>query len=143
MLYFAHVHSHLIYCLLLYTLATKTELSKLIKLQKKALRIVYNKKRNYSSSPLFHDIVTLPIDHLLEKEAVQLLYSVSNFQEPKSLAHFFSERYFVHNKNLRSTLDFDIPFISSSKLYMHPLYALPRIWNNSKMSCKFNNKRNF
>ena len=27
---------------------------------------------------------------------------------------------------------------------MHPLYALPRIWNNSKLTCKYlNNKEDF
>ena len=141
LLYFAHVHSHLIYCLPLFTLATKTEMSKLIKIQKRALRIVFNKSYNHPSSPLFHDIVTLPLDQILEREAIKMLHSISNFQKPETLAHFFKSRYSAHNLNLRISLDFDIPFIAHTKLIMHPLYALPRLWNNSKTICKYINNR--
>ena len=139
LLYFAHIHSHLTYCLPLFTLATKTDLSKLIRLQKKSLRIVFNKCRTYPSSTLFHSIATLPLDKLLEREIIKLMYSIHYFEKPKSLISFFQMKENEHNINLRISLNYQLPFIRSSKLQMHPLYALPRIWNNSKLTCKYNN----
>ena len=64
LLYFAHIHSHLMYCIPLYILSNQMEFDKLLKLQKKALQITYDKPYNYPSSPLFHDIGTIPINHL-------------------------------------------------------------------------------
>ena len=93
LLYFAHIHSQLMYCIPLYILSNQTELDKLLKLQKKALRITYNKSYNYPSSPLFHDIGTIPINDLVEKEIVKLMHNIESYKKPASLLQFFRGKY--------------------------------------------------
>ena len=96
LLYFAHIHSHLMYCIPLYILSNQVELDKLLKLQKKALRITYDKPYNYPSSPLFHDIGTIPINHLVEKEIVKLLHNINSYKKPSSLLHFLERKMTIH-----------------------------------------------
>ena len=130
LLYFAHIHSHLMYCIPLYILSNQVELDKLLKLQKKALRITYDKPYNYPSSPLFHDIGTIPINHLVEKEIVKLLHNINSYKKPSSLLHFFREKddnpYYLRQQHF----EFHIEFTKSARLSKHPIISFPRIFNN-------------
>ena len=60
-LYFSHVHSHFVYCLSLLSIANKTDIIKLERIQRKALRIVYNASFRADTKPFFHDLYTLSI----------------------------------------------------------------------------------
>ena len=135
LLYFSHVHSHLIYCLPLLILANKTEFRKLLKLQKKALRIVDNKSYCFSTSSLFHDIGTLPIYNLMEKEIMKLLHQIRSYRKPTYLIEYFKEKvgpgYF-----LRQDFEFEIKFTRSAKLSKHPIISFPRIFNDFEHICK-------
>ena len=72
-LYFAHIHSHLVYCLPLLSMAYKTDLSKLEKLQRKALRITYNVGYRAATLPS-HDLDTLPLADLMERFILKFMH---------------------------------------------------------------------
>ena len=130
LLYFAHIHSQVTYCIPLYILSNQTELDKLLKLQKKALRITYNKSCNYPSSPLFHDIGTIPINDLVEKEIVKLTHNIESYKKPASLLQFFRGKddnpYYLRQQQF----DFHVEFTRSARLSKHPVISFPRIFNN-------------
>jgi hypothetical protein len=55
LLYFAIVHSHLMNCPIILSIASKTHLNSLFVLQKKAIRILYGAPRNAHTAPLFYE----------------------------------------------------------------------------------------
>ena len=58
-LYFAHIHSHFLYCLPVLSMLNMTDLFKMDKLQRKALRIAGNLSYRADVTPLFHSFHTL------------------------------------------------------------------------------------
>ena len=65
-LYYALVHSHLQYCLLIWGTTTQTNLDRLLILQKRAVRCIENLKRNDHTAPSFSKLNILRIDQLLQ-----------------------------------------------------------------------------
>jgi hypothetical protein len=60
-LYFAMVHSHLIYCLSVYSCATSTSLNKLRVKQKEAIRAICHAGHREHTAPLFKQLKILPL----------------------------------------------------------------------------------
>jgi hypothetical protein len=130
-LYFALIHSRLIYCLPLLTLLNKTDMESLCTLQRKALRIVYNLKPRSSSIPLFHDIGTYPLDTLLEKKVIEIMQSIHSSYKYKDIREFFEEKHNDFDMHfLRQRVRFQIPLVRSIRLSSSPIYSLPSIYNN-------------
>ena len=78
----------------------------------------------------FHDIGTIPINHLVEKEIVKLLHNINSYKKPSSLLHFFREKddnpYYLRQQHF----EFHIEFTKSARLSKHPIISFPRIFNN-------------
>ena len=130
LLYFAHVHSHLIYCLPLLTLLYKTDLNQLCRIQRKAIRVVFNLKQRTSCMNYFHELGTFPLDVLLEKEILKTMQSVHSYSKPKEIAHFFKYKHVTHPYNFRENLVFDIPLIRSVRLSCSPIFSFPFTFNH-------------
>ncbi len=60
-LYFAMVHSHLVYCINIYSCANTTSLNKLRVKQKQAVRIICNAGIRDHTAPLFAQLRILPL----------------------------------------------------------------------------------
>ncbi len=65
MLYFAMVHSHIVYCLNVYSCANLTALTPLKLKQKQAIRTVCNARYRDHTGPLFKRLGILPLDELI------------------------------------------------------------------------------
>ena len=67
-IYFSLIHSHLSYAILIWGSSPHTHISKLLKLQKKAIRILSNKSPRTSCRPLFkhYNILTVTSLYILE-----------------------------------------------------------------------------
>ena len=66
LLYFSLIHSHIIYAIQAYGCADKSVLQPIIKLQKKAIRIVSNSKYNAHCDPIFKEIEILKFEDLVD-----------------------------------------------------------------------------
>lgn len=67
-LYYALIHSHLQYCLLVWGTTTKTNLKKLYILQKRIVRVIENVPYITHSAPLFKANTILTMQHILKKK---------------------------------------------------------------------------
>ena len=74
LLYHAFIHPHLLYALPLWGSTFPTYVTKLQRLQNKALRIIFNCKQHDTLTPLFHKLEILKIRDLYHFEICKLMY---------------------------------------------------------------------
>ena len=130
LLYFSLVHSKLTYCLPLLSLLRKTDMDSLLRLQRKAIKILYGVSQRSSSTKLFHDLGTFPLDILLEKEIIQTMQNIYSYRKPKDLVGYFDVRCDHENIYfLRATIRFEIPLIRSIRLSSSPIYYFATVYN--------------
>jgi hypothetical protein len=79
-LYCAVVHSHLVYCINVYSCANSTSINKLKIKQKEAIRIISNAGYRDHTAPLFAQLKILPLDQLIKccasENATQIIFCV-------------------------------------------------------------------
>jgi hypothetical protein len=75
MLYFAMVHSHIVYCINIYSCANTTSLNKLRIKQKEAIRIISNACFREHTALLFAQLSILPLDHLIKLHILKFMHS--------------------------------------------------------------------
>jgi hypothetical protein len=131
MLYFATVHSHLMYCPIITGICSKTNINKLFLLQKKAVRIITGSKFNEHTPPLFYEQSIMPLDMIIKQAKLKFMHSVKFNYCPKSFVHVFVEnREEDRNYDLRNRQDFLVPRARIEHFKRMPIYTLPDEWNN-------------
>ena len=115
MIYFAFIHSHLLYGIEVYSNTTMNHLSKLITLNNKLLRILQKKPTRTHTPELYKSYCTLPV-HLLHN--YQILVFVHKFVHHRSklppvFSSYFDENKTVHQYNTRQKDDFHTHLVNS------------------------------
>ena len=141
LLYFAHVHSHLNYSSIVLSCCTKAALNPLLVIQKKAIRIINKKNYRHPSAALFADSEILPLKNLIDFNLLRFIYDYKNDKLPSSFADNWERNNQREGYNLRNGNEFYLPRIRFNYLENHPLFAMPRIWNNLKVDFKFTMSR--
>jgi hypothetical protein len=83
-LYCAMIHSHIVYCINIYSCANSTSLNKLRIKQKEAVRIISNAGYRDHTAPLFAQLKILPLDQLIKLNAIKLMHSFTHYLLPIS-----------------------------------------------------------
>jgi hypothetical protein len=129
-LYFAMVHSHLVYCLSIYSCANSTSLNKLRLKQKEAIRIICNSGYRDHTAPLFAKQNILPFDKLIQLSTLKFMHSFIHNQLPLSFhGMWIFNRERQPDRDLRNA---DLLYIVPHKfatLKRMPLFNFPAIWN--------------
>ena len=81
---------------------TKTQLSKLLILQKRALRFMHSADRRDHAIPFFLNAKILPLNCLYYKLLAEMMHDVSNYCVPPNLEDSFLCTKKVHSYNTRS-----------------------------------------
>jgi hypothetical protein len=129
-LYFAMIHSHLVYCINVYSCATGTCLSKLIFKQKETIRIIGNACYRDHTTPLFAQLKILPLPQLIKYSIRKFMHSFTH-----NLLLFSFNRMWITNRIrnpehvLRNAGHLYIPHHNYASLKRMPLFNFPRIWN--------------
>jgi hypothetical protein len=131
------VHSHIVYCINIYSCATTTNLDKIRLKQKEAIRIITNSQYRAHTIPLFADMSILPLDQLIKYHSLKFMHSFSFNNLPFS----FSEMWIKNrarnqnlNLNLRNAEDLFVPPHKLATLKRMPLFNFPRLWNQENNS---------
>jgi hypothetical protein len=109
-LYFALVHSHLTYCPIILSCTNKTNFNRVIKVQKKAIRIITNSNYNEHTGPLFKNLGILRFDKLIEQAKLTFMQSITYNYAPQTFANTWiknNDRNTGHN--LRNDEDYLLP----------------------------------
>jgi hypothetical protein len=138
MLYYAMVHSHLNYCINIYSCANATTLHKLKLKQKEAIRIICNAGYRDHTNPLFKQTGILPLENLVKYSNIKFMHKFIHNKLPFS----FSETWITNrarnpNLELRNVDDLYIPPHNFATTKRFPLFSFPRIWNDEPVT-KYN-----
>lgn len=132
--YYALVHSHLIYGIQIWSFTNSSNLNSLVLKQKNALRIINLAKYNSHTQPLFKKSNILPFNMLVEYFKLLFMYNFINNTLPIS----FNNTWVLNqerNRNedraiLRNQNELFIPFSRLMSSDNHPLFSFPRIWRD-------------
>jgi hypothetical protein len=83
-LYAAMEHSHLVYCINIYSCANATSLNKLKKKQKEAIRIICKAGYRDHTAPLFAQLKILPLEQLIKVNCLKFMHSFVHNSLPVS-----------------------------------------------------------
>ena len=114
------------YCVNIYGNCNKTTEKQLQILQKKAIRIIDNKKYNEHTDPIFKNLKILKLEDVKKYNLLKLAYEIYYHEAPRSVYDMFP---LYENDRTRSQMMFKIPFYRTDKLQSMPAYMIPKIWN--------------
>ena len=95
--YYALSYSHLNYCCNVWGITTEANLDKIVKLQKKCVRIITFSDFDSHANPLFIDLKILKVLDVIKLQQLKLAYEYCNNLLPQDLRTFFNYSYECHN----------------------------------------------
>ena len=130
MLFHSLINSHLLYCLPAWSCGLKSTMDPLIKLQKKAIRIVFSKKHISHTMPLFKKMNVLPLHESANYLKLLFMYDFINSKLPSSFQGTWLRRNQLHTRNLRNSNMFDVKKPKFKSIERFPKYHFQELWNN-------------
>jgi hypothetical protein len=131
-LYHSLFHCHLNYCPTIYSSTSKTNIDKLVKLQKKVVRIITHSHYHAHTEPLFSKLQILTVPALIQKAKLMFMHSVYHgYASPSFLGHWTRNEERDIQYNLRFNGDFETCRIKYASLSNLPLFTFPACWNVS------------
>ena len=102
-IYHSLIHSHISYCSIIWIdRIKKSQKNQLIKLQKKALRAVFNAKYNTHTSKFFQYSGITRVENIFKKESAQITHKFHNRSLPNAIQQMFMESISDPSFSLRS-----------------------------------------
>ena len=131
-LYFAMVHSHIAYCIIIYSCATQTNLEKVFLKQKQAIRTICRANYRDHTGPLFRQLKILPFNKMIEFYRVKFMHSYAHNKLPLSLAEIWQKNNQRNpNRELRNGNDYYVPPHRIELVKRMPICAFPTAWNSA------------
>ncbi len=144
-LYYALVQSHLTYCPIIISCASTSNLNRILKAQKKAIRIVTKNNYTEHTQSIFHSLKILPYDKLIHFAKLKFMHSVvyrycpSSFYQAWQINNDIRE----HDHELRNQNMYHLPNHRIELFKRSPLYQLPLCWNALNKTKYHQNKTTF
>jgi hypothetical protein len=132
LLFYVMMHSHLSYCINIYSCAITTNLQKLRVKQKEAIRIICNAGYRDHTIPLFISKKILPLNEMVKFATLKFMHSYTHKKNKLPLS--FHETWTLNlNRNpnclLRNANDLFVPAHHFATVKRFPLFTFPLVWN--------------
>ena len=134
---------HLTYGIVLWGQAAKCHIDKILKLQKRAIRLIYSAHYRSHAIPLFQSASILPINLLYIKSI--LMYDISKTNVPPNISAMFTSLEKIHEYNTRSS-SMKIFYVKCTGSDLQKRFFAntgARVWNVVPMELRENSKHNF
>ena len=129
-LYNSLIYPYFMYCHVVWGNCNKTNLSRLILLQKKIIRIITNSTYLAHTDPLFTNLRIIKIQNLYTYVCSIIIYKLIRGIFPLSFASTIDLRLVHHNVNTRSNRSkYYVPFCRTSLRQRSLSYSLPKLTN--------------
>ena len=130
MLYSSLILPYLNYGILVWGNTHQTLLDRLLLLQKKSLRIIYNSVILSHTDPLFVDSRLLKINDLYLFHLGQFMYKYNSNTLPRIFDAMFPQNRSFHHYPTRRSNEFHLPFFRTLLAKKTFMYDGPRFWNS-------------
>ena len=128
-LYYALIYPHLIYCNILWGGASQNLISKLLKLQKRAIRTITHSKFCAASSPLFRELNLLKIDDIYNLQVAVFAFKYKNNLLPMSCYKLLQVVSSAHY-TMRRVMFFNVPNYRTRIRERSISVVGPRVWED-------------
>ena len=122
------------YGLTAWGLASKSYLTKILVLQKRALRFIFSVERCEHAVPLFIHVDILPLNFLYFKSVCCLMHDIRNRKVPSNILNLFCDTTSIHSYNTRSSSANKF-YIKKSRLEIQKRVGT-KIWNEMPASLR-------
>ena len=131
--YYSLFHSHLIYAIQIWSICNKQMINTLYKLQKKAIRILFNLPFNAHTESYFKRSNILPLPSLIEFFKLQFMHMYTQGYLPSSFSNTWLTNASRHQDQdltllLRNHQALYIPPARLTTTEHHPYHSFPRAW---------------
>ena len=133
LLYFALVHPHILYGLPLWGSTFPSYLTKLQRLQNKAIRIISNSKPTASVTPLYLKLGILKISDLYTLETAKIMHQHAKQNIlPRTFSMYFNPLTNIHSRQTRSKTNqnFYVPKFSTNRCQKSFKFQGTKVWNS-------------
>ena len=150
MLYNTMILPYFNYCNIAWGSSSTNRLVSLIRLQKRAVRIVCKARYRDHSSSLFKQLNTLKLQDINLFQVAIFMYKYFHNQLPLLFHNFFHLNTAIHSHYTRTAQAFHMPTVRTTLRKQSVIFTGPSIWNNlgadlhmlpSVASFKFNYKK--
>ena len=131
MLYFAMVHSHIVYCLNVYSCANITTLNPLKLKQKEAIRVISNSGYRDHTGPLFKRLAILPLDDLIKYSQLKFMFNFHHKKLPISFNDMWTSNRARNPDIVLRNADLYVPAHHFATTKRFPFFAMPKVWNEA------------
>jgi hypothetical protein len=108
-----------------------SNITRILRLQKKAIRIITNANYNAHTSTLFFEQGILPFDKIITFSKLMFMHAIAyNYNITSFNNIWMTNQQRNLDMNLRNTNDFILPPIRRELLRKFPIYTLPWEWNH-------------
>lgn len=131
-LYYAIVHPHLLYGLIVWGGSFKSYIDKLNILQNKAVKIIAGGRWMEHVTPFYKQLNLLKINELYEHEVAKFMFNFKSNKLPLTFSNYFTKTKTMHNRSTRSS-DLDcyfLPRCKTSRLQRSVKFSGVKIWNS-------------
>ena len=129
-LYYSMIYPYLLYGNLLWGNATATALWPIFRAQKRAIRLISNRRRRDSTSPIFNKFKMLKLPDIYTYSATIFMHNYFHEKLPTVFNNFFTRNLNHHRHLTRSSMMYRTPLYKSKigNIFIRKTGVL--IWNN-------------
>ena len=110
-LYFSMISPYLQYCNLVWANTYQKNLSRIVILQKRIVRIINKSDNLVHTSPIFKDLYLLKFEDIRKLQISQLMFLIKNNSSPSNFQNLFILNSQIHKYNTSSSKSFHLPSI--------------------------------
>ena len=129
-LYYSFMYPYFLYCIEVWGNAANNSLLSLLKLQKRALRLIKSVPIRTTSEPLFKSLELLNVYKLYYFRVGMLMFKMAANKVPKCMHEFFKTTTEVHSRLTRQKDKLYLPFTRLEIVKKSIRYKGVTVWNN-------------
>ena len=137
LIYNANFQSHINYCSNILSICNKTTLDPIIKIQKKAIRVICKETYFAHTGPLFKKHEILPVEKQIEYSSLLFMHDyLSEKLSPSFMHTWIRNNHLQNNYVLRNENNLHIQPHRYEYLKRHPFLNFANLWNNLSQDLK-------
>ena len=131
MLYYSlRIYPYFYYCNIVWASTYKTNLRRLVILQKRIIRIINKSHFNAHANPIFKDLGTLKLNDIHLLQPGQFMYSCKNSVLLPRFNNNFSRCNQFHSYNTRNSQAYRLPYCRTNTKKFSPFFQGPKFFNS-------------
>ena len=128
-LYNSFLYPHICYCIDVWGSASCTQMNSLMKMQKRAVRLINFANYRDHTDPLFKESKLLKLNQIYTYSIISFMFNVYHKKSPDLFQDMFIRNNELHNYSTRRSLQFHVPLVKTAIRQKSICYKGVYLWN--------------